>query len=108
MGKPFGEAKGEILYGASYAEWYLEEAKRLYGDIIPAHQHDKRLFVIRQPVGVVGGITAWNFPSAMPIRKIAPAIAAGCAMVFKPADLTPLDRSSLRSVYQWMWRGFDV
>jgi succinate-semialdehyde dehydrogenase / glutarate-semialdehyde dehydrogenase len=95
MGKPFNEAKGEILYGASYAEWYSEEAKRLYGDIIPGHQQDKRLFVIRQLVGVVGGITAWNFPSAMPMRKIAPAIAAGCAMVFKPADLTPLSAIAL-------------
>ena len=95
MGKPFNEAKGEILYGASYAEWYSEEAKRLYGDIIPGHQQDKRLFVIRQPVGVVGGVTAWNFPSAMPMRKIAPALAAGCAMVFKPADLTPLSAIAL-------------
>jgi succinate-semialdehyde dehydrogenase/glutarate-semialdehyde dehydrogenase len=95
MGKPFAEAKGEILYGAAYAEWYSEEAKRLYGDVIPGHQRDKRLFVIRQPVGVVGGITAWNFPSAMPMRKIAPAIAAGCAMVFKPADLTPLSAIAL-------------
>ena len=90
MGKPFAEAKGEVLYGASYAEWFSEEAKRLYGDVIPGHQVDKRIIVVRQPVGVVAGITAWNFPSAMPMRKIAPALAAGCAMVFKPAKQTPL------------------
>jgi succinate-semialdehyde dehydrogenase/glutarate-semialdehyde dehydrogenase len=90
MGKPFAEAKGEILYGAAYVEWYAEEAKRLYGDIIPGHHADKRILVIRQPVGVVAGITAWNFPNAMPLRKIAPALAAGCTMVFKPSELTPL------------------
>lgn len=90
LGKPLAEAKGEVLYGASYVEWYAEEAKRLYGDVIPGHQSDKRIVVIRQPVGVVAGITAWNFPTAMPLRKIAPALAAGCAMVFKPADLTPM------------------
>lgn len=90
MGKPFAEAQGEIRYGASYVEWYAEEAKRLYGDVIPGHHADKRILVVRQPVGVAGGITAWNFPSAMPLRKIAPALAAGCAMVFRPAAQTPL------------------
>ena len=90
QGKPFAEAKGEILYGASYVEWYAEEAKRLYGDVIPGHQADKRILVLRQPVGVVGAITAWNFPNAMPLRKIAPALAVGCTMVFKPAAQTPL------------------
>ena len=90
MGKPVPEAKGEVLYGASYVEWYAEEAKRLYGDFIPGHQADTRILVVRQPVGVAAGITAWNFPSAMPLRKIAPALASGCTMVFKPPDLTPL------------------
>ena len=66
MGKPYPEAQGEVLYGAAYAEWYSEEAKRLYGDVIPGHQADKRIVIVRQPVGVVAGITAWNFPSAMP------------------------------------------
>jgi succinate-semialdehyde dehydrogenase / glutarate-semialdehyde dehydrogenase len=95
MGKPFAEAQGEVLYGASYVEWYAEEAKRLYGDVIPGHGPDKRILVVRQPVGVVAGITAWNFPAAMPLRKISPAIAAGCAIVFKPADLTPLSALAL-------------
>ncbi|BAT61251.1 glutarate-semialdehyde dehydrogenase DavD [Variibacter gotjawalensis] len=90
MGKPFAEAKGEILYGASYVEWFGEEAKRVYGDTIPGHQPDKRIIVIRQPVGVVGAITPWNFPNAMLARKFAPALAAGCAMVSKPAKETPL------------------
>ncbi len=90
MGKPFAEAKGEILYGASYVEWFGEEAKRVYGDIVGGHQVDKRIMVIRQPVGVVGAITPWNFPNAMIARKIAPALAVGCTMVAKPAAQTPL------------------
>ncbi|WP_027488824.1 NAD-dependent succinate-semialdehyde dehydrogenase [Allorhizobium undicola] len=90
MGKPWPEARGEILYGASYVEWFAEEAKRLYGDVIPGHQQDKRILVIRQPVGVVGAITPWNFPNAMLARKVAPALAAGCAIVSKPAAQTPL------------------
>ncbi|WP_431323355.1 NAD-dependent succinate-semialdehyde dehydrogenase [Rhizobium sp. YTU87027] len=90
MGKPLGEAKGEILYGAAYVEWFAEEAKRVYGDTIPGHQQDKRIVVIKQPVGVVGAITPWNFPNAMLARKMAPALAAGCAMVSKPAAETPL------------------
>ncbi|AJY46191.1 NAD-dependent succinate-semialdehyde dehydrogenase [Martelella endophytica] len=95
MGKPLAEAKGEILYGASYVEWFGEEAKRIYGDTIPGHQADKRIIVIKQPVGVVGAITPWNFPNAMLARKFAPAIAAGCAMISKPASETPLSALAL-------------
>ncbi|MFK7903058.1 MAG: NAD-dependent succinate-semialdehyde dehydrogenase [Nitratireductor sp.] len=90
MGKPLAEAKGEILYGASYLEWFAEEAKRVYGDVLPGHQADKRIVVLKQPIGVVGSITPWNFPNAMIARKIAPALAAGCAFVGKPSELTPL------------------
>ena len=90
QGKPLAEAKGEIAYGASYVEWFAEEAKRVYGDIIPAPSGDRRLFVLRQPVGVCAAITPWNFPNAMLTRKMAPALAAGCAMVCKPASQTPL------------------
>jgi succinate-semialdehyde dehydrogenase/glutarate-semialdehyde dehydrogenase len=95
MGKPLAEAKGEILYGASYVEWFGEEAKRVYGTTIPGHQADKRIIVIRQPVGVVGAITPWNFPNAMLARKVAPALAVGCTMVSKPAAQTPLSALSL-------------
>lgn len=95
MGKPFAEARGEILYGASYFEWFGEEAKRAYGDLIPAHQRDKRIMVVKQPVGVVAAITPWNFPNAMLARKLAPALAAGCAMVAKPAAETPLSALAL-------------
>jgi succinate-semialdehyde dehydrogenase/glutarate-semialdehyde dehydrogenase len=94
MGKPLAEAKGEVLYGASYVEWFGEEAKRVYGDTIPGHQQDKRIIVIKQPVGVVAAITPWNFPNAMLARKFAPAVAAGCAMVSKPAAETPLSALS--------------
>ena len=90
MGKPLAEAKGEIAYGAAYIEWFGEEAKRVYGETIPGHMRDKRLMVIRQPVGVVASITPWNFPNAMIARKAAPAIAAGCAFVARPAAETPL------------------
>ncbi len=90
MGKPWAEARGEILYGASYIEWFGEEAKRVYGDIIPSHQRDKRIVVMKQPVGVVGSITPWNFPNAMIARKVAPALAVGCTFVARPATLTPL------------------
>lgn len=90
MGKPFAEAKGEILYGASFIEWFAEEAKRVYGDVIPGHQPDKRIVVIKQPVGVVASITPWNFPNAMIARKLGPALAVGCAFVAKPAGETPL------------------
>lgn len=95
MGKPLAEARGEILYGASYVEWFGEEAKRIYGDTIPGHQQDKRILVIKQPVGVVAAITPWNFPNAMLARKFAPAIAVGCAMVAKPAAETPLSALAL-------------
>jgi succinate-semialdehyde dehydrogenase/glutarate-semialdehyde dehydrogenase len=90
QGKPLAEARGEIAYGASYIEWFAEEAKRIYGDTIPAPGEDKRIVVIKQPVGVVACITPWNFPNAMLTRKIAPALAAGCAVVCKPANATPL------------------
>jgi succinate-semialdehyde dehydrogenase/glutarate-semialdehyde dehydrogenase len=90
MGKPFAEARGEILYGASFIEWFAEEAKRIYGDVIPGHQPDKRIIVLKQPVGVVASITPWNFPNAMIARKLGPALAVGCAFVAKPAAETPL------------------
>jgi succinate-semialdehyde dehydrogenase/glutarate-semialdehyde dehydrogenase len=90
QGKPLAEARGEIAYGASYIEWFAEEAKRIYGDTIPAPGNDKRVVVIKQPVGVVACITPWNFPNAMLTRKIAPALAAGCTVVCKPANETPL------------------
>lgn len=90
QGKPLAEARGEIAYGASYIEWFAEEGKRIYGDTIPHSTNDKRLVVIKQPVGVVACITPWNFPNAMLTRKIAPALAAGCAVVCKPANATPL------------------
>ncbi|GAA3866767.1 NAD-dependent succinate-semialdehyde dehydrogenase [Celeribacter arenosi] len=90
QGKPLSEAAGEILYGASYVEWFGEEAKRVYGETIPGHQPDKRIMVIRQPVGVAASITPWNFPNAMIARKVAPALAAGCTFVARPAELTPL------------------
>ncbi|WP_018326067.1 aldehyde dehydrogenase family protein, partial [Rhizobium giardinii] len=83
MGKPLTEAKSEILYGASYVEWFAEEAKRVYGDVIPGHEADKRIMVIKQPIGVVASITPWNFPNAMMTRKLAPALAVGCAFVAK-------------------------
>ncbi len=90
QGKPLAEARGEIAYGANYVEWFAEEGKRVYGDTIPQPSNDKRLFVIKQPVGVVGAITPWNFPSAMLTRKLGPALAAGCTVVCKPANATPL------------------
>ncbi|NVP54067.1 NADP-dependent succinate-semialdehyde dehydrogenase [Mycoplana rhizolycopersici] len=89
QGKPLAEAKGEIAYGASFIEWFAEEGRRVYGDIIPGHQKDKRILVMKQPIGVVAAITPWNFPNAMITRKAGPAFAAGCAMVLKPASQTP-------------------
>lgn len=89
QGKPLAEAKGEIAYGAAYIEWFAEEAKRIYGDIIPPHQGDKRIVVTKEPIGVVAAITPWNFPNAMGTRKAAPAMAAGCPVVMKPATQTP-------------------
>ncbi|MBI5260758.1 MAG: NAD-dependent succinate-semialdehyde dehydrogenase [Bradyrhizobium sp.] len=95
MGKPLAEARGEVLYGAAYIEWFAEEAKRIYGDTIPGHQHDKRIIVLKQPIGVVGVITPWNFPNAMIARKLAPALAVGCTVVAKPAEQTPLSAVAL-------------
>lgn len=95
QGKPFKESKGEIAYGASFVEWFSEEAKRVYGDVIPSHQPGKQIVVIKQPIGVVGAITPWNFPTAMITRKAAPALAAGCTFVIKPAALTPLSALAL-------------
>ena len=90
MGKPLAEAKGEIAYGASFIQWFAEEARRVYGDVIPGHQEDKRIVILKQPIGVVGSITPWNFPNAMIARKVGPALAAGCAFVGRPAEKTPL------------------
>ncbi len=95
QGKPLAEARGEIKYGASFVEWFAEEARRLYGDVIPGHGSDKRITVIKQAIGVVGAITPWNFPNAMITRKVAPALAAGCTVVIKPSDLTPLSALAL-------------
>ncbi|KQS87735.1 MULTISPECIES: NADP-dependent succinate-semialdehyde dehydrogenase [unclassified Rhizobium] len=89
QGKPLAEATGEIVYGASFIDWFAEEGRRIYGDIIPGHQPDKRILVMKQPIGVVAAITPWNFPNAMITRKAGPAFAAGCAMVLKPASQTP-------------------
>jgi len=89
QGKPLAEATGEIVYGASFIEWFAEEARRVYGDLVPGHQKDKRILVMKQPIGVVAAITPWNFPNAMITRKAGPAFAAGCAMVLKPAAQTP-------------------
>ena len=95
QGKPLAEAKGEIAYGASFIEWFAEEGKRIYGDTIPQHQNDKRIVVIKQPVGVVAAITPWNFPNAMITRKAGPALAAGCPIVIKPATQTPYSALAL-------------
>lgn len=95
MGKPLAEARGEIAYGASYIEWYAEEAKRVYGSTIPAPSDDKRVIVMKQPIGVIASITPWNFPSAMITRKVAPALAVGCSAVMKPAEQTPLSALAL-------------
>ena len=95
QGKPLAESKGEIAYAASFIEWFAEEAKRLYGDVIPGHQADKRILVLRQPVGVVAAITPWNFPAAMITRKVGPALAAGCTAVVKPATQTPYSALAL-------------
>lgn len=95
QGKPLAEARGEIQYAASFIEWFAEEAKRTYGDIIPSPQADKRILVLKQPIGVTAAITPWNFPSAMVTRKAAPALAAGCTMVLKPAPQTPFSALAL-------------
>ncbi|TDX83656.1 succinate-semialdehyde dehydrogenase/glutarate-semialdehyde dehydrogenase [Neorhizobium sp. R1-B] len=95
QGKPLTEATGEIVYGASFIEWFAEEGRRVYGDLIPGHQPDKRIMVMKQPIGVVAAITPWNFPNAMITRKAGPALAAGCAMVLKPASQTPFSAIAL-------------
>lgn len=95
QGKPFAEAKGEIDYAASFVEWFAEECRRSYGEVIPSPNNTKRLMTIKQPIGVVAAITPWNFPAAMVTRKIAPAIAAGCSVVLKPAEDTPLTALAL-------------
>ncbi|MBI1943309.1 MAG: NADP-dependent succinate-semialdehyde dehydrogenase [Betaproteobacteria bacterium] len=95
QGKPLAEAKGEIAYGASFIEWFAEEGKRVYGDVIPQHQADKRILVLKQPIGVAAMITPWNFPNAMITRKAAPALAAGCTVVLKPAEQTPFSALAL-------------
>lgn len=89
QGKPLAESRGEIAYAASFVEWFAEEGKRAYGDVIPSHGRDKRIVVLKQPIGVTAAITPWNFPAAMITRKVGPALAAGCTMVVKPAELTP-------------------
>lgn len=95
QGKPLAEAKGEIRYGASFVEWFAEEARRVYGDVIPGHAKGLRIMTIRQPIGVAAAITPWNFPNAMITRKVAPALAAGCTVVIKPAEDTPLSALAL-------------
>ena len=95
QGKPLAESRGEVAYGASFIEWFAEEGKRLYGDVIPSHGSDKRILVFKQPVGVTAAITPWNFPIAMITRKAGPALAAGCTMVVKPAEETPLSALAL-------------
>ena len=98
QGKPLSEATGEVVYSASFLEWFAEEAKRVYGDVIPGHQPDKRLIVLKQPIGVTAAITPWNFPSAMITRKAGPALAAGCTMVLKPASQTPYSALALAAL----------
>ena len=100
QGKPLAESRGEIAYAASFIEWFAEEGKRLYGDIIPGHQTDKRIMVLRQPVGVVAAITPWNFPAAMITRKAGPALGAGCPIVIKPAPQTPYSALAMAELAQ--------
>ena len=100
QGKPLAEARGEIAYGASYLEWFAEEAKRIYGDVIPQPRAGQRILTLKQPVGVVAAITPWNFPNALVARKLAPALAAGCTVVLKPASATPLSALALAELGQ--------
>ncbi len=95
QGKPLVESRGEVVYGASFIEWFAEEGKRIYGDVIPSHADGKRIVVLKQPIGVVAAVTPWNFPNAMITRKVAPALAAGCTAVVKPAGETPLSALAL-------------
>lgn len=99
MGKPITESRGEVKYAAAFVEWYAEEAKRAYGEIVPSHANNKRLFAIRQPVGPVYAVTPWNFPAAMVTRKVAPALAAGCSVVLKPAEQSPLTAIRLEELW---------
>ena len=103
MGKPITESRGEVKYAAAFVEWYAEEAKRAYGDIVPSHAANKRLFAMRQPVGPVYAVTPWNFPAAMVTRKVAPALAAGCTVVLKPAEQSPL--TAIRLGELWVEAG---
>src|SRR5687767_2105713 len=103
MGKPISESRGEVKYAAAFVEWYAEEAKRGYGDIVPSHAANKRLFAMRQPVGPVYAVTPWNFPAAMVTRKVAPALAAGCTVVLKPAEQSPL--TAIRLGELWLQAG---
>ncbi|TCJ19674.1 NAD-dependent succinate-semialdehyde dehydrogenase [Rubrobacter taiwanensis] len=100
QGKPLAEARGEIGYAASFLEWFAEEAKRIYGETIPANTQDKRILVIKRPVGVAAAITPWNFPAAMITRKLGAALAAGCAMVIKPSELTPLSALEIARIFE--------
>ena len=100
QGKPFAEAKGEIAYAAGFIEWFAEEGKRAYGDVVPSHAEDRRIIVLKQPIGVVAAVTPWNFPSAMITRKMGPALAAGCTMVLKPATATPYSALALAVLAQ--------
>jgi succinate-semialdehyde dehydrogenase / glutarate-semialdehyde dehydrogenase len=100
QGKPLAESRGEIAYAASFIEWFAEEGKRIYGDVIPGHQADKRIMVLRQPIGVVAAITPWNFPAAMITRKCGPALAAGCTFVVKPAPQTPFSALAMAELAQ--------
>lgn len=98
QGKAIGEARGEIIYGASFIDWFAEEGKRIYGDVIPSNAQSRRYIVLKQPIGVVAAITPWNFPNAMITRKVAPALAAGCTTVIKPAEDTPLSALALATL----------
>lgn len=98
QGKPLKESSGEVAYGASYIEWFAEEGKRVYGDTIPAKSGSERVLVIKQPVGVCTAITPWNFPNAMIARKVAPALAAGCTFVIRPASLTPFSALAMAAL----------
>lgn len=100
QGKPLAESRGEILYAASFVEWFAEEGKRVYGDTVPASSPDKRIMIIKRPVGVTAAITAWNFPAVLITRKLAPALAAGCTMVIKPSELTPLSALELAAIFE--------
>src|SRR5215510_7841507 len=95
QGKPLSESRGEVAYGASFIEWFAEEGKRIYGDVIPTNAHGRRIIVVKEAIGVVGAVTPWNFPNAMITRKVGPALAAGCPAVIKPSSLTPLSALAL-------------